>query len=152
MESITLEFNNEETEVLKFLLDFVIPSSSSCSLPSASFLFEKTIKGKDFLLFHEAIKAIIEMAKIEYPEGFGSLNIDKKNTVIQHFKNKTKRNFNEIIFKIITDYYTSEKVLSVVSSQSVPPFPNGNFVKEGDLLLFEDVFLKGDICRKCPTT
>lgn len=99
-----------------------------------------------------AITEIGEINNLEYSKDFKTLNVDEKKDVIQLFKKKSKRHFNEIVFKVITYYYTNEKVLSVISSQSVPPFPKGNFVKEGDLLLFEDVFLKGNIWRKCPST
>ena len=45
-------------------------------------------------------------------------------------------------------YYSNKNVLTKLEVGSIPPFPEGNFVKEGDLYLLEKVFTKGPIYKK----
>ena len=64
------------------------------------------------------------------------------NELIVEFKKNNPRIFNELSLNIIIYYYTNYNVLNAIKVKSVPPFPNGNSVHDGDLLLLENVFLR----------
>ena len=67
-----------------------------------------------------------------------ALNVLKKNDL---------REYNSIIFLVFEFYYSNTQILENISKQPVPPFPKGKLIEESDLLIFEDVYLRGKIFR-----
>ena len=147
----TTKLNYEESLIIKELFNFIIPPSSDKKLPGAAYLcdLDNHFSVQDFSLFRKTIEQISDYANSEYSKDFSKLNTSLQLSLLDDLKKKSKRNFNEIAFRIINYYYTSECVLKAIGQQSHPPFPDGNYVEEGDLSLFEKVYLKGAIYRKC---
>ena len=57
------------------------------------------------------------------------------------------RDFSVFVNMVLILYYSNPIVLSKLEVGSVPPFPDGNFVKEGDIYLLEQVFLREKIYK-----
>jgi len=145
------KLNKEYKIILTALFNFVIPPSSDKKMPGAGLLcnIDNAIKVQDFSLFEGAIIKLNDNSRIMYSKEFSKLSSEEAFLIIEDFKNKSKRNFNSLVFKIINYYYTSNLVLEAIGIKSQPPFPDGNYVIEGDLLIFEGVYLRGEIYRKC---
>jgi hypothetical protein len=149
-----IEENDMEDKKLEIVFNFVIPPSSDNKMPGAGFLCEKEnyFTTQDITLFNNTINQLSLDAQLEFDKEFTQLDFQELSLILKVFKKKNLRNFNNLIFRINTYYYSNDRVLKAIGIQSRPPFPDGNFVIEGDLLLFEEVYLRGNICRECPST
>ena len=74
-----------------------------------------------------------------------SLNQINNEEDLTLFKKANFRDFSVFVNIVLILYYSNINVLSKLEVGSVPPFPEGNFVKEGDIYLLEQVFLKEKI-------
>lgn len=130
--------NIKELSFFQEILDAIIPANRELGLPS---LKEIGLEKKAFLdsfyieLFKE-IKNFIN-CKESVPNEFKP----------DFFKKERFKYFHELTIRGINAYYTCEEVLTILHLASVPPFPDGNFIPEDDLLLLEPVFLRGNIYR-----
>jgi hypothetical protein len=131
--------NSKEVSFFQEILDAIIPADANSGLPSLKEIgFEQTVFVDSFYaeLFDE-IKSFINSKEFIPNECRPDI-----------FKKEKFKYFHELSLRGINAYYTNEEVLSILHLASVPPFPNGNFVPEGDLLLLEPVFLRGNIYRE----
>ena len=76
--------------------------------------------------------------KVEQIENQEQLDLFKKNNF---------RDFSNFVNSFIILYYSNIEVLKKLNVGSIPAFPDGNFVKEGDIYLLEQVFLKEKIYK-----
>ena len=117
------------------ILENIIPECKKRSLPSASKInFDKSVKINDFY------KKFFNLL-IKYNEGNEIFSVEK-------FKKNNFKLIYDLSLEVLKFYYTNESVLKVISKNSLPPFPNGNQIDKGDLLLLEDVFNKGKVYRE----
>jgi len=146
------KLNKDELKILTALFNFVIPSCSEKKTPSAGILCEaeNAFSDQDIVLFKEVVAQIDNIADTIKGKVFVELSKEEVILTINHLKKQSARDYNNFVFRIVNYYYTNNKVLEAIGIQSSPPFPDGNFVIEGDLLLFEKVYLKGEVYRKFP--
>jgi hypothetical protein len=144
------KFNSEQLKVLYDILGLIIPSPDEYFKPSASIILENSTNlTEEFnLLANSAIQNIKELSISSFNNDWGKLENEEKISVINLFQKKENRLFTNFCLSIINAYYTNTSVLKAINTKSIPPFPEGNQVKEIDLLMLEDVFLRGEIFRK----
>ena len=124
-------FNTKEIEKLDIILKLILPSIKT-NMPDANLILnDLDINNKFDLKFIEASKALC--FKIEKIENQEDLNF---------FKKRNFREFSNFVNSCLILYYSHKEVLKNLKVGSIPPFPEGNFVKEGDIYLLEQVFLK----------
>jgi len=124
-------FNKKEIEKLDIILKLILPNINT-NMPDANLILnDLDINNKIDFKFIETSKALcFKIEKIEYQE---DLDI---------FKKRNFRDFSNFVNSCLILYYSNKEVLKNLKVGSTPPFPEGNYVKEGDIYLLEQVFLK----------
>ena len=124
-------FNKKEIEKLDIILKLILPNINT-NMPDANLILnDLDINNKIDFKFIETSKALcFKIEKIEYQE---DLDI---------FKKRNFRDFSNFVNSYLILYYSNKEVLKNLKVGSTPPFPEGNYVKEGDIYLLEQVFLK----------
>lgn len=143
-------FSSEQLQVLYDILGLIIPSSDEYLKPSASIILEDSasLTEEFILLANSALHKIRELSILSFNNDWGKLENEEKIGVINLFQKKENRLFTNFCLCIINAYYTNALVLKAINTKSIPPFPEGNQLKEFDYLMLENVFLKGEIYRK----
>ena len=142
-------FFEEEIIILKFLFNIIIPESKSAIMPSAAILINSIdLFSIEFLNLIRKSLSIIDLITMSQVEKKWASFIDSERTdIINEFKRKNVRFYNELSLKVVSHYYSNEVVLKSIGIKSIPLFPEGNSVIEGDLLLLENVFLRNSFYR-----
>ena len=142
-------FFEEEIIILKFLFNIIIPESKSAIMPSAAILINSidlfSIEFLNLIRKSLSIIDLITMSKVE--KKWASFIDSERTDIINEFKRKNVRFYNELSLKVVSHYYSNEVVLKSIGIKSIPLFPEGNSVIEGDLLLLENVFLRNSFYR-----
>jgi len=138
------QFTENQLNILHFLFNYIIPESESFKIPGASILLD-CVEGYSEQFINLIDKSLHELEFLK--ENSSEVILKSKNhhlsiELILEFKKKNIRIFNKLSLNIIIYYYSNYHVLNAIKVKSVPPFPEGNSVHEGDLLLLENVFLR----------
>ncbi len=143
-------FSSEQLQILYDILDLIIPSSDEYEKPSASIILEDSanLTEEFILLANSALYKIQEIGNFSFNNDWEKLQNEEKLSVINIFQKKENRLFTNFCLSVINAYYTNALVLKALNTKSIPPFPEGNQLKEFDYLMLEHVFLKGEIYRK----
>ena len=131
-------FSEDERNKLSQILNLIIPDFEE-KLPNASII----INNLD--LSNSIHKHFVNASKTICSRVDNSIVSDASLALLKKYN---FREFSVFVNLVLILYYSNEKVLSNINSGSTPPFPEGNFVKEGDLYLLEQVFLKEKIYRE----
>lgn len=139
MNTIFEFYLNKNDRVLKNfneILDIIIPECKDRSLPSASQIkFDKIVKLNDFYI--KIFDSLIEFD-----------NVENQKFDYKKFKKNNFKLIYELSLEVLKFYYSNETVLKIISKNSVPPFPNGNQIEKGNIMLLEEVYNKGKIYKE----
>lgn len=128
----------EEIEKLNLILKLIMPSADT-GMPEAEIILKSIdFDNPNHSKFIDLTKAIFEKIGHDQIKNEEDLNL---------FKKANFRDFSVFVNMVLILYYSNKTVLSKLAVGSVPPFPEGNFVKEGDIYLLEQVFLKEKIYK-----
>jgi hypothetical protein len=131
-------FSLDEIEKLNSILKLVIPAGDN-EMPEAGLILNSIdLDNSNHIKF-------VELSRLIYHK-IGQIQI-KNEIDLNEFKKANFRDFSVFVNMVLILYYSNKTVLSKLEVGSVPPFPEGNFVKEGDIYLLEQVFLKDKIYR-----
>jgi len=131
-------FCSDEVEKLTSILKLIIPAGDT-GMPEAELILHSIdATNPNHTKFVELSKVICN--KI-------GLNQIKNEEDLNQFKKANFRDFSVFVNMVLILYYSNQTVLSKLEVGSVPPFPEGNFVKEGDIYLLEQVFLREKIYK-----
>ena len=129
-------FSSDEIKKLNSILKLIIPSGNE-GMPDAGLILSSIVADNpNHTKFIESSKVICNKISLH------QINNEEDLTL---FKKANFRDFSVFINMVLILYYSNINVLSKLEVGSVPPFPEGNFVKEGDIYLLEQVFLKEKI-------
>lgn len=129
-------FTSGETTKLNNILKLVLPNIES-GMPESIIVLDNLEKSnKIHFKFIENCKILC--TKVEQIENQEQLDLLKKNNF---------RDFSNFVNTFLILYYSNLEVLKKLNVGSIPPFPDGNYVKEGDIYLLEQVFLKEKIYK-----
>ena len=131
-------FSSDETEKLVSILKWIIPSGDTGMPELELILHNLDLADPNHIQFVERSKIICRKVEKNQIESENDINRLKK----AHF-----RDFSVFVNSVLILYYSQKEVLLKLEVGGVPPFPEGNFVKEGDIYLLEDVFLRGKIYK-----
>lgn len=90
---------------------------------------------------HFELQKIVE--NLFYDINYTEIDLD---TILSK-RRKNYRQFAIFLNHILIDYYSHPTIVERITKKDEAPFPGGNFVKEGDIYLLEDVYLRGKIYR-----
>lgn len=131
-------FCSDEVEKLTSILKLIMPAGET-GMPEAELILHSIdATNPNYTKFVELSKVICN--KI-------GLNQIKNEEDLNQFKKANFRDFSVFVNMVLILYYSNQTVLSKLEVGSVPPFPEGNFVKEGDIYLLEQVFLREKIYK-----
>ena len=129
-------FNTQELIKLNSILSLILPASDS-GMPDSNLVLDNLEKSNNIhLKFIEACKTLC--TKVEQIENQDQLDLLKKTNF---------RDFSNFVNLFLIIYYSKKEVLKKMSAGSIPPFPDGNYVKEGDIYLLEQVYLREKIYK-----
>jgi hypothetical protein len=141
--------DKEQKKTLTTVLNLIIPANEDYKMPSANdvgfSLYIENVNIKPFI--QEVLIAIIDEAHNNYGQAFFTLSLDEQLQLINVLKRKHLRLFNSLTNHVFQCYYQNDNVLEAIGVDARPPFPNGYFVEEGDVLLLESVYYRGKIYR-----
>lgn len=143
------ELTEDELILLKYLFNFIIPESNSLIIPGAAILLNTSnLFTTEFInIIYKSLTVIDLIIKDTTEKKWISYSESKRIAVLHEFKIKNIRIYNELSLNIVIFYYSNEIVLKSIGIKSIPPYPYGNSVLEGDLLLLESVFLRNILYR-----
>lgn len=129
-------FNSEEINKLQSILKLILPSGDT-NMPEGNLIIHNLdFNNKSHLKFVEASKDLcVKFEKID------------NQIELEEIKKKNFRAFSNFVNTLLIIYYSNIEVLKKLQVGSIPPFPEGNYVKEGDIYLLEQVFLKEKIYK-----
>ena len=131
-------FTSDEIEKLRSILKLILPPGET-GMPEAAII----LNWIDADNLHKT--RFVELSKVICNKM--ALNQIKNEEELEQFKKANFREFSIFVNIVFILYYSNPIVLSKLEIGSVPPFPEGNIVKEGDVYLLEPVFSKGKIFR-----
>jgi len=143
------KLNPKDKLLLKELFNFIIPPSLNNVMPGAGFLFDNNycFKLSDVIFFNNVVIKLYSEYINPNNEGISRCDSSDLVPVIQKYQKNHRRDFNDLVFKVINYYYTDQHILHLIGIKESPPFPEGNLVDESDMLIFEPVYLLGKIYR-----
>jgi hypothetical protein len=131
-------FSLDEIKKLNSILKLVIPAHET-GMPDAEFILNRIdLENPTHSKFVEQSRVICKKISFNQIQNEEDLNL---------FKKANFRDFSVFLNMVLILYYSDRTVLSKLGVGSVPPFPEGNFVKEGDLYLLESVYLREKIYK-----
>lgn len=131
-------FSSNEIEKLNSILKLIMPAGET-GMPEAEVILHSIDPN------NPNHTKFVELSKSIY-NNIG-LNAIKNEEDLNQFKKANFRDFSVFVNMVLILYYSNPLVLSKLEVGSVPPFPDGNFVKEGDIYLLEQVFLREKIYK-----
>ena len=146
---VSENLNEEQKRTLNALVNLIIPPSEDGKMPGAADVcfFADIDSNKSLPWIQEGLFSIVEESHNNYGKEFSMLKSSAQALLIDSFKRSFLQIFNRLTTQIIQCYYQDDDVLEALGLEARPPFPNGYFLKEGDLTLLEPVYLRGKIYR-----
>ena len=135
-----------EFQILKNILEIIIPKDNINSMPSAADVniieFIKRNDKKLMTILISFVKEINLICQNKFDQNFSNIGFQKKIVILEEYKIKFLKNYNQIIRLILYCYYSDKDVLGKLNLNNDPPFPGGNKLKKGDLSLLKPVLEK----------
>lgn len=146
-------YSDDERRLLREIAGLLIPASSEYGIPGAD----------DERIFDNILVSIIRLAPTLKPklhdlqalaeERYGPdfLNLSQvdKTTLLRDQINYAF--LKHLITATATAYYQDGRVLETIGLKSIPPFPGGHDIEQGDWSLLEPVKARAPFYRKVPS-
>ncbi|MBT4987020.1 MAG: hypothetical protein HOM87_04365 [Proteobacteria bacterium] len=137
--------NDEQERTLMALLNLIIPPSEDGRMPGAvdvNFLTHLNKEGL-FPCTNEELLLINKVSHEVYNHDFSELVELKQKQLIDKLPHKLSKFLTWLTSQVIYCYYQDDEVLRAIGLGARPLFPEGHFLKEGDLALLEPVYERG---------
>lgn len=136
--------------MIKQFLDAILPGDSTINMPAGSRIdfaaYLRNQKGAAELL--DQFLALLDAVATEQTgKSFAALDEDRRLECVEVVKRRNGRLSGSVIVHALKAYYTDAVVLRALSSDAVPPFPQGNSITEDDWSILEPVYERGAIFR-----
>jgi hypothetical protein len=131
-------FSSDEIKKLNSILKLIMPACDT-NMPEAELILHSID------LTNASHAKFVELSKVICNKiGLNQIQCEED---LKQFRKANFRDFSVLVNMVLILYYSNEAVLSKLNVGSIPPFPEGNFVKEGDIYLLEQVFLREKIYK-----
>ena len=134
---------------LHLIIDTMLPCDPELGMPSSSsvnfdaYLVDRNISNVAF----EFITMLDKICIKKFSLSFIDLNEEQRMKAINACKLENVKLFSFFVECLLKFYYTNNNVLNKIGAGSVPPFPNGNLLKQDDWSILESVYERGKIYR-----
>ena len=134
---------------LHLIIDSMLPGDPELGMPSASSVdFDAYLVRHDLVDFaDEFITMLDKVCTDKFSLSFIDLDVEQRMKAINACKLVNVKLFSSFVDCLLRFYYTNNNVLNKISAGSVPPFPNGNLLKQDDWSILESVYERGKLYR-----
>ena len=147
-------FTAEQEDVLRALLDEVIPPSSDGRLPGAGGLdlighVARTVRQTPMLapVVEYGLSAIAELAGTRSPDGWAGLSRTERAALLAEFAAGDQLFMPALLFLAYSGYYQHPRVVEALGLEARPPHPKGYAMEAFDTTLLDAVRRRGKIYR-----
>jgi len=147
-------FTAEQEDVLRALLDEVIPPSSDGRLPGAGALdlighVARTVRQTPMLapVVEYGLSAIAELAGTRSPDGWAALSRAERAALLAEFAAGDQLFMPALLFLAYSGYYQHPRVVEALGLEARPPHPKGYAMEAFDTTLLDAVRRRGKIYR-----
>ena len=147
--------NSRQTDLLRALLDAMIPRDASSGLPTGSDpkilsrVLEVLNTGRVETL-RTALNALESLAMHMFRDGFVSLTMKRRMEIFAHWEQSHTTQAQAISSALLHCYYTDERVMHAHGMEPRPPFPKGFSIPQGDWTLLDPVKQRERFWRDAP--
>lgn len=143
------DHQSEFYQDLRALIDLILPASPDGNRPGALEVgvLESIEIDKDLSVVGRGFNLLARECQERYHKSFYQLEKDCQLEMLHMMRVPLRAFLIQISKKIFEVYYQSDRVLEAIGLGARAPFPEGYDVKEGDLTLLEEVYLRGRIYR-----
>jgi gluconate 2-dehydrogenase subunit 3-like protein len=148
-------FTEAELQLLREVLDAMIPGTSTLMAAgqagAADHVGRRAAASPALRRrLGEALATIAILAARSHPDGFGALDHDQKETVLQSASTETLDAFEALILHAYSGYYALPRVLAGIGAPDRPPQPLGHEMAPLDERLLARVKLRAPLYRPTP--
>jgi hypothetical protein len=147
-------FSVEQEDILRALLDEVIPPSSDGRLPGAGGLglighVARTVRQTPMLVpvVEYGLSAIAELAGARNPDGWAGLSRAERSALLAEFAAGDQLFMPALLFLAYSGYYQHPRVVETLGLEARPPHPLGYAMEAFDPSLLDAVRRRGKIYR-----
>ena len=147
-------FSAEQEEMLRALLDEVIPPSPDGRLPGAGDLglvahIARTVQQMPMLrpVVEYGLSALAEQAAGRAPGGWAALSREERGDVLRTFAASDQLFLPAFLFLAYSGYYQHERVVEALGLEARAPHPKGYAMEPFDVTLLDPVRRRGKIYR-----
>ena len=147
-------FTAEQEDILRALLDEVIPPSSDGRLPGAGGLdlaghVARTVRQTPMLapVVQYGLSAIAELAGTRSPDGWAGLARAERSALLAEFAAGDQLFMPALLFLAYSGYYQHPRVVEALGLEARPPHPKGYAMDAFDTTLLDPVRRRGKIYR-----
>jgi hypothetical protein len=135
------KLNEDERDLLRWLVDSMIPADEACSMPSAA----------DPAIF-PAILMAIEAQPISLTALLSQASLVRGaggccDRLVQDLKGRHGAEFSALLTALAHGYYRDDRVMRALGMEPRPPFPKGLDLAPGDWSVLEPVQQRAPIWR-----
>ena len=148
------DFTAEQEDVLRALLDEVIPPSPDGRLPGAGALdlighVARTVRQTPMLapVVEYGLSAIAELAGTRSPDGWAGLSRAARSALLAEFAAGDQLFMPALLFLAYSGYYQHPRVVEALGLEARPPHPKGYAMEAFDTTLLDAVRRRGKIYR-----
>jgi hypothetical protein len=147
-------FSVEQEDILRALLDEVIPPSTDGRLPGAGGLglighVARTVRQTPMLVpvVEYGLSAIVERAGARSPDGWAGLSRAERSALLAEFARDDQLFMPALLFLAYSGYYQHPRVVETLGLEARPPHPKGYTMEAFDPSLLDAVRRRGKIYR-----
>jgi len=147
-------FSAVQEDILRALLDEVIPPSPDGRLPGAGALdlighVARTVRQTPMLapVVEYGLSAIAELAGTRSPDGWAGLSRAERSALLAEFAAGDQFFMPALLFLAYSGYYQHPRVVEALGLEARPPHPKGYAMEAFDTTLLDAVRRRGKIYR-----
>ena len=147
-------FSPEQEDMVRALLDEVIPPSPDGRLPGAGGLdliehVARTVQQTPMLrpVVEYGLSAIAEQAASRHPDGWAALSRDERSELLRRFAAGDQFFLPAFLFLAYSGYYQHPHVVEALGLEARAPHPKGYAMEPFDLTLLDAVRRRGKMYR-----
>ena len=140
-----------QREILRAVLDMIIPASEDGRFPSAAEVdvLEHIRESQSHLLpaLREDLGRLDRLAAEHSGTAFAHLTESGRIRVMDEIRSAEPGFLKDLALQTATRYYQDDRVLRALGMEARPPFPKGYEIVSGDLSLLDPVRKRGKLYR-----
>ncbi|MEO1493380.1 MAG: hypothetical protein AAFV19_14595 [Pseudomonadota bacterium] len=143
-DTTTRTLTEAEQQILRAVLDTVVPASADGRMPSAAELDFSAYLAEQAAAFAASLPEFLAAL----PSDFASLGVAARSAALEEVAAADPASFDQLIFRVYDCYYQNDAVRLLIGGEPGPPFPRGNTIPQGDLSSLDAVIARSPGYRR----